>query len=77
MSLDLVEALALDTIWAGCEPTADKISPEVIQLLESLNFTVRDETGLVRESERASLIVRHRVSNLLAKHGALELLGVT
>jgi 2-polyprenyl-3-methyl-5-hydroxy-6-metoxy-1,4-benzoquinol methylase len=77
VSLDLVEALALDTIWAGCEPTADKISPEVIQLLESLNFTVRDETGLVRESERASLIVRHRVSNLLAKHGALELLGVT
>ncbi len=77
VSLDLVEVLALDAIWDGCEPTTYELSSQVTQALAALGLTVRDGTGLVREPERAAAIVGNRVSNLLARRGALDLLGVT
>lgn len=77
VSVDLIEALALDAISDGAEPEAGVIGARVTEALAALELTVREDNALVHDPGRAAAIVHRRVSDLLARRPALGLLGVT
>ena len=77
VSVDLIEALALDAIGDGAEPEAGVIAARVTVALAALELTVREDNALVRDPERAAAIVHRRVADLLLRLPALDQLGAT
>lgn len=76
VTLDLVEALALDAIWDGAPPDSTTLSSYASNVFAELGLTVRDENHLVEDRNRASEIVGERVRRLLERLPALDVLGV-
>jgi predicted O-methyltransferase YrrM len=77
IGIDLVEFLAISSVWNGADEDVEALTAYVMECFDDTGRVVREEGSLIRDPEAARVIVAQRVGKALGRlHDLFPRLGI-